>query len=61
MKKYIVILTKEERETIGVLISKNEHKSQKIIDALILPGCKLFSLNKVILFGRDKWFSKIVP
>ncbi len=39
MKKYIVTLTEEERSNIGVLTSKGKHKSQKILNALILLGC----------------------
>ena len=39
MKKYIVTLSKEERETLGELASKGKHKSQKILNALILLGC----------------------
>ena len=39
MKKYIVTLTVDEREALGVLASKGKHKSQKIINALILLGC----------------------
>ena len=39
MKKYIVTLTKDEREQLSRLTSKGEHKSQKIINALILLGC----------------------
>lgn len=39
MKKYIVTLSKEERETLSALASKGEHKSQKILNALILLGC----------------------
>ncbi len=39
MKKYIVTLTKDERETLGALTSKGKHKSQKILNALILLGC----------------------
>lgn len=39
MKKYIVTLTEEERKMLGELTSKGEHKSQKILDALILLGC----------------------
>jgi hypothetical protein len=41
MKKYIVILTEEEHEALGELTSNGKHKSQKIIDALILLGCKV--------------------
>ena len=39
MKKYIVTLTKDERETLTTLTSKGKHKSQKILNALILLGC----------------------
>lgn len=39
MKKYIVTLAKDEREALGALTSKGEHKSQKILNALILLGC----------------------
>ena len=39
MKKYLVTLAKEEREALGALTSKGEHKSQKILNALILLGC----------------------
>jgi transposase len=39
MSKYIVTLTKEERELLSDLASKGEHKSQKILNALILLGC----------------------
>jgi transposase len=39
MSKYIVTLTKEERELLHGLASKGEHKSQKILNALILLGC----------------------
>lgn len=39
MKKYIVTLVKDEREVLGVLISKGKHRSQKILNALILLGC----------------------
>lgn len=39
MNRYIVTLTKEERELLGELTSKGEHKSQKILNALILLGC----------------------
>jgi hypothetical protein len=42
MKKHIVILTEEEHEALGELTSKGKHKSQKIIDALILLGRKVF-------------------
>ncbi len=39
MKKYIVTLTADEREFLGALTSKGTHRSQKILNALILLGC----------------------
>ena len=39
MKKYIVTLTKDERKTLDDLISKGKHRSQKILNALVLLGC----------------------
>jgi hypothetical protein len=39
MKKYIVALAKDKRETLCALTSKRKHKSQKILNALILLGC----------------------
>ena len=36
MKKYTVTLTREERAELQSLISKGSHKSQKILNALIL-------------------------
>lgn len=38
-RKYIVILTKEERSELESLISKGTHKSQKYQNALILLNC----------------------
>ena len=39
MKRYIVTLTKDERRDLNAISSKGKHKSQKIINALILLGC----------------------
>lgn len=39
MKKYIVTLTRREREDLGKLTSKGKHRSQKILNALILLAC----------------------
>ncbi|MBA1341826.1 MAG: hypothetical protein C5S40_06750 [ANME-2 cluster archaeon] len=39
MMKYIVTLSKEEHESLATLASKGKHKSQKILNALILLGC----------------------
>lgn len=39
MKKYVVTLTKDEREILNNLVSKGKHQSQKILNALILLDC----------------------
>jgi len=39
MKKYKVTLTKAEREVLTGLTSKGSHKSQKVLNALILLNC----------------------
>lgn len=39
MKKYIVTLTKEERQALSALTSKGKHRTQKVLNALILLGC----------------------
>jgi transposase len=54
MKKYIVTLTEDERKNLGAITSKGQHRSQKILNALILLGCdegkfqKKRSINKEI-------------
>ncbi|MCG2795687.1 MAG: IS630 family transposase, partial [Actinomycetia bacterium] len=39
MKKYIVTLAKDERESLEARTSKGKHRSQEILNALILLGC----------------------
>ena len=39
MKKFIVTLTKEERNFLTQLTSKGKHRSQKILNALTLLAC----------------------
>ena len=39
MKKYTVTLTKDERDNLKAIASKGSHKSQKVINGLILMGC----------------------
>ena len=39
MKKYIVTLTEAERKFLSEIVSKGKHRSQKILNALILLGC----------------------
>ncbi|MCP3872451.1 MAG: IS630 family transposase [Desulfobacteraceae bacterium] len=39
MKKFTVTLTKDERKNLKQITVKGKHKSQKVINALILLGC----------------------
>jgi len=39
MKRYKVTLEKEEREELEAIVKKGSHKSQKVINALILLNC----------------------
>jgi hypothetical protein len=39
MKKFIVTLTEEERDMLTDLTSKGKHRSQKILNSLILLAC----------------------
>ena len=39
MKKFTVTLTADEREELKQITSKGKHKSQKVINSLILLGC----------------------
>lgn len=39
MKKYLVTLTKDERKDLETITRKGSHRSQKVLNALILLGC----------------------
>ena len=39
MKKYVVTLSREERDELSAITSKGTHPSQKVVNALILLGC----------------------
>jgi len=39
MKRYIVKLTREERDQLSGIIRKGNHRSQKVLNALILLNC----------------------
>ena len=39
MKKYKVTLSKEEREELSEIVQKGKHRSQKVLNALILLNC----------------------
>jgi len=53
MKKFIVTLTKGEREELKTITSKGKHKSQKIINALILLGCDVGEYQDKISKNRE--------
>ena len=48
MKKYIVKLTKEEREELTEITQNGKHRSQKVLNALILLNCDegSYQMNK---------------
>jgi hypothetical protein len=39
MKKYKVTLTGEERQDLSLIVQKGKHRSQKVLNALILLNC----------------------
>ncbi|MBP1734350.1 MAG: hypothetical protein H6Q53_637, partial [Deltaproteobacteria bacterium] len=39
MKKYKVTLQKEERDRLQAIAQKGSHKSQKVLNALVLLNC----------------------
>jgi hypothetical protein len=39
MNRYVVTLTKEERDMLSALASQGSHRSQKILNALLLLAC----------------------
>ncbi|MCD6205039.1 MAG: IS630 family transposase, partial [Candidatus Marinimicrobia bacterium] len=39
MQKYKVTLSKEERQKLESIVSKGKHRSQKVLNALILLNC----------------------
>jgi len=46
MKKYVVTLSKNERDELTALTSKGKHKSQKIINDMILLSCDTGKFQK---------------
>ena len=39
MKKFTVTLTRDERDELKKISSKGKHRSQKVLNALVLLGC----------------------
>ena len=53
MKKYKVTLDKQEREDLEAITRKGSHKSQKVINALILLNCDEGEFNEQRSRGED--------
>jgi len=53
MKKYFVTLAADERESLKALTTKGKHRSQKIINALILLGCDEGEFQEKRLRNRE--------
>ena len=53
MKKYVVTLTEEERKELCKITSKGNHRSQKMLNALILLGCDEGKFQKERSINED--------
>jgi len=58
MKKYKVTLSKEERENLEHLCSRGKHKSQKVLNALILLNCDEGSFQS--LYQKNETVSQVL-
>ena len=53
MKKYLVTLTKDERKHLETITRKGSHRSQKVLNALILLGCDQGEFQKRHLINEE--------
>lgn len=53
MRKYKVTLAKEEREELGSIIQKGNHRSQKVINALVLLNCDQGQFQRAPMKNED--------
>ena len=53
MKKYKVILERDERDDLEVITQKGSHKSQKVINALILLNCDEGEYQDHLMKNKD--------
>lgn len=53
MKKYKVTLQREERENLDALTRKGSHRSQKVVNALVLLNCDKGEFNEQVVRGAD--------
>ena len=53
MKKYKVILQKDEREDLKAITRKGSHQSQRVVNALVLLNCDEGEFNEYRMRGVD--------
>lgn len=53
MKKYKVILQKDEREDLEAITRKGSHQSQRVVNALVLLNCDEGEFNEYRMRGVD--------
>jgi len=58
MKKFTVTLSKNERDELKQITSKGKHKSQKVINTLILLGCDRGSFQEK--FSTNEQISRVL-
>ena len=53
MKRYLVELEAEEREALAAITRKGSHRSQKVVNALVLLNCDQGGFNERRTTGRE--------
>lgn len=53
MRKYKVTLTEEERKGLEIIIKKGKHRTQKVINALVLLNCDHGQFQSIPLKNED--------
>ena len=53
MRKYKVTLTRDEREELGSIVQKGNHRSQKVINALVLLNCDQGHFQRIPIKNGD--------
>ena len=53
MKRYVVELEAEEREVLAAITRKGSHRSQKVVNALVLLNCDRGDFNERRTTGRE--------
>jgi enolase len=53
MRKYVVTLTRDERDSLSEIVSKGKHPYQIVLNALILLGCDEGNYQKNCFTNED--------